>query len=234
MKLRSLAATAVALLAVGAQMPSHALGANKLPNASFEQSALEPAPVPPYTQPQPILPTGWVFEGVAGLFDHSPNDWKTGHRSATISIPASGKSKFCADPPVGCPSPNPADPLNIAKAQAALVYSVQPCWRNQANITVNGSTSYTLSMWTRLTLATINEGVFTRVRWLDANGVPISIGLGPSHRITNVNDVDTGWLFKSSTLTSPPSAKFAVVMFCATDDDWISNLRFDDVYFGAT
>lgn len=226
---RTAAACALAALAL-AVTPGHAAGPNLLPNASFERSIVEPpAPVPPYSNPQPALPEGWAFEGAAGLFDHSQNAASSGRRSAAISIPLSGKRRQCVDPAVPCVD----DPTTDAKENtAAVYYSIPPAWRNATPVTVVGSKSYTLSAFMKVALVTIGESAIMRVRWLDANGLPISISNGP--KLVSAGQAGSAWTSKTATVTSPAGARQAVVLLGHSTDSWIGQVLFDQVYFGTT
>ena len=229
----ALALAALMLLPLAAQ-PGHAApGPNLLPNASFERSVVEPpAPVPPYTNPQPALPEGWAFEGAAGLFDHSQNDhFGAGRRMAAISIPLSGKRRACIGDPV--PETCVDDPTTATRENtAATYYSLPPAWRNALPVTVQGGKSYTLSGYLKVALVTAGEAAILRVRWLDANGLPISIANGP--RLNSTGEVESGWTLKTGTVTSPALARQAVVLLAHTTDVWLGQVRFDQVYFGRT
>jgi len=206
----------------------HALGDELLPNTGFEQSVIEPSPVPPGTQPQPLLPTGWVFEGAAGLFDHSPhqNHTQGGSRSAAISDPASGKRDVCG-PEVGCN----ANPANIVKDATKHIYSVTPHWRTALPVEVDAGASYRFTGWTAYELASLGTGSTASVRWLDTNGLPI----GQSVLVQKINtaDVDTiGWTeVTRASITAPPTATHAHILLGAIDDTFISQIRWDDVSF---
>lgn len=224
----AVAACLTATLAM-AVTPGHAAGPNLLPNASFERSVVEPpAPVPPYTNPQPALPEGWIFEGAAGLFDHSQNDHVgSGRRMAAISIPASGKRVICADTNVFC-EPDPT--TSIREQTAAQYYSLPPAWRNALPVAVQGGKTYTLSGWMKVALVTEGEFAIMRVRWLDANGVPIALMNGP--RLVSAGQAESAWTFKSANVTAPSNARQAVVLLAHSTDVWIGQVRFDQVYFG--
>jgi hypothetical protein len=204
----------------------HALGPELLPNPGFEESVLEPSPVPPGTQPQPILPTGWAFEGAAGLFDHSPNVKHAGLRSAAISIPMSGKREICG-PEIDC-NENPA---NEVKDETEHVYSVTPHWRTALPVEVDAGASYRFTGWTAYELASLGTGSTASVRWLDANGLPI--GQNVLVQKINTADVDTiGWTeVTRASITAPGTATQAHILLGAIDDTFISQVRWDDVSF---
>lgn len=225
-----LASVIVAVPAV-LQLPAHADGANLLPNAGFEQSVLEPDPVPQYTQPQPILPNGWIFEGAAGLFDHSPNFSHSGRRGIAISIPAGGKRRVCAAAEIPCVD----NPVTPQRPQFEWIASLNPYWRTARPVPVSPGTTYRLSVWTSGQIITAGEGMITKVRWVDANGLPIPFAEtpGPS-RIAGANEPDTlDWVQVSGTMVAPAGAAGAIVMLGHSDDVWIGQARYDDVYFGA-
>jgi len=225
-RIMSIGVTSLALVAALAPSPASGVG-NLLPNPGFEDSVLEPIPELQYTQPQPVLPTGWAFEGSAGLFDHSPNGFHTGRRMAAISIPASGNRNVCAQPPVGCH----ANPANIVKDEAEKVYSIGPAWRNAVPVPVSPG-SYTLSVWVSGDIITENEGAVTAVRWLDATGAPVGLSRGPERRTTQFNPITGAWVQISGSVTAPGNAAQAVVLLGHSHDLWIGQVRFDDVSFG--
>lgn len=224
-------------LALLASLPSAlAAGPNLAPNSSFEQSVLEPFPVPPYTMYQPVLPTGWAFEGAAGLFDHTAryciagqpslcggNPAYTGSRSAAISAPLGGKRKYCAEATV-CVD----NPANGVKDSAAFIYTVNPHWRNAEIIPVSPNTTYSLRVWTFLANVTVGEGVITSIRWYSGS-LPVGISPGPSRRVTSAD-----WGKICGSVTSPPNATGAVILLGHSDDTWTGHIRFDEVFFGTS
>lgn len=224
LRLPALMLAAAALFVTAA--PSHA-GPNLLPNPDFEQSAIEPGPTAGQ-MPQPLLPTGWAFEGLAGLFDHSPHGGSGGSaRSAAISIPAGGKSSVCG-PEVGCTT----NPATGPKNNASLAYSVNPAWRNALPVSVNAGQIYTLRADLSWNLVTEGEGAFGQVRWLDANGAPMSVSTAFTVRATAATSVFRYWAPVSGTAKAPTGAKSAVVLLGATDDVFISQILFDKAFFG--
>jgi hypothetical protein len=228
-------ATIAAMIPFATQGSAHAAGPNLLPNASFEASVLEPSGVPPYTSPQGMLPTGYAFEGLAGLFDHNGSQAHTGNRLIGISVPASGKDDLCA----GAPAPCQKNPTREVKDAAAPYVSITPFWRTLMPVPVTAGKTYKLSVWTRQTLATVLTGAITQVRWTDASGVPIgAVSKGPAciqgdavHPLCTNAD-QSAWKLISGDVKAPAGAGGAIVMFGAQDDDWISQICFDDAYFG--
>ncbi|MCA1840295.1 MAG: hypothetical protein ABR507_02380 [Actinomycetota bacterium] len=214
-------------------MPSHATaGSNLLLNPGFEQSALDPSGVIGYTNPQPLLPTSWAFEGASALFDHSQNGSHSGRRQAGISGNLAGTSSVCAPPPAGCQSDGPGE---LAKNTAALAYSATPAWRNALPIPVTQNTNYTASVWQSRSFVSLGGGVAIRVRWLTGAGQPLRIDTVAS--VTNTHDspdIPTPWAQISGSVTSPVGAAQAVILLTYTNDLWIGNVVFDDVYFGTT
>jgi hypothetical protein len=229
----ALALASLMLLPLAARPGLAAPGPNLLPNASFERSVVEPPPpVPPYSNPQPALPEGWAVEGAAGLFDHSQNDhFGSGRRMAAISIPLSGKRRACIGDPV--PETCADDPTAATRENTvATYYSLQPAWRNAVPVSVLPGQSYTLSGYLKVALVTAGEAAVMRVRWLDANGVPINIVNGG--RLISTGEVESAWTLRSSAMTAPAAARQAVVLLAHTTDAWIGQVRFDQVYFGRT
>lgn len=226
----SLAAAALAAAFFALSPRSAQAGPNLLPNSGFEQSAIEPVPALNGKQPQPLLPTGWAFEGAAGLFDHSPHGGAGGSaRAAAISIPAGGKRDICG-PEVGC-KPNPT---NGAKDEVSKTFSVNPAWRNALPIAVTAGRQYSVGASVSWTLATEKEGgAFGRVRWLNSSGVPIStsqaFSVAPQ---TPGSSASQDWFSVSGLVTAPAGATSAVVLFGARDDVFISKIQFDNVFFG--
>lgn len=225
--MKTLAAALVAL-SLAAPVASHA-GPNLLPNPSFESSVLEPTPALAGVLPQPVLPTGWIFEGAAGLFDHSPNQHHSGARSIAISAPASSNESYCIDQADDCVQ----NPINDARDELRPTYSLTPHWRTIDPVTVTAGKTYELSVFVELIIVTVGEGVTTRVRWLDAGGSVISESVGPK-RIQQPDDPESilwGNAPISKELTAPTGARGAIVMLGHTDDLWIGQVVFDDVSF---
>lgn len=220
-----------AMITVSAALAQPAAGLTNLaPNPSFEQSAVGPAVtvqrqlnqvLPPEGRfkPQPVLPEGWAFEGLAGLFDHHPHVSYHGSWSAAISAPLSGPG---------------AD-----TSATSLAYTVAPHWRTLEPIAVTGGRSYTFSAAMRVVLAQQAEdpirgprGAVTKVRWLDANGVPIGVSDGPSYLRTAGQPETMNWKVQSLTVTAPAGARGAHLLLGHNDDTFISQVLFDSVVFG--
>lgn len=223
MKTQTILLTAVVAGALLLPGTGHALGPELLPNTSFEESAFEPDPSPQGTLPQPLLPTGWIFEGLAGLFDHSPNVHRTGARAIAISVPASTKRELCG-PEIECND----NPINPARDALELYYSVTPHWRTLDPVPVTAGEAYLLDVWASLEIVTEGEGATTAVRWLDANGLPIALERGSELRNElGLDQID--WTNLQHTFTAPDGAASAHVLLGHTDDSWIGQARFDDV-----
>ncbi|HVL80376.1 MAG TPA: hypothetical protein VM840_02135 [Actinomycetota bacterium] len=223
------AATSLLIAALFAGGTPATASGNLLPNPSFEDSVLEPIPELRGQQPQPVLPTGWAFEGAAGLYDHHPHKAKSGTRSAAISIPASAKRQECHQPVPEVPRTCVENPANVVKDEVEKqVFSTSPAWRNAQPIGVNPGQVYTISAWIIGDNITTGEGAVTGVRWLDANGVSVGFSRGPEYRgaITL-----TGWIPFSGPVQAPGNARQAVVLFGHSHDLWTGHLAFDDVSF---
>jgi len=228
-KLIAAGTTTVVMLGVVASMAitegAAAAGANLLPNPSFEYGAADVTAQPQYTNSQPLLPQGWAFEGSSGLFDHSQNGSHTGRRMAAISIPASGKRRMCDAQGAGGPCVD--NPAQAAKDGARQYYSVNPAWRTLNQVNVSAGTSYTISAWAAGELVTAGEGAFLGGRWYSGS-VPIGYSqVGPVA-------VNTTWQQFSGAFTAPSGATKAHILFGHSDDTWIGQVRFDDVFFGTT
>jgi hypothetical protein len=209
-----------------AKAPKVVLGPNLLPNTSFEASAFEPAPVPQYATSQPLLPTGWSFEGATGLFDHGQHGAHTGKRAITISAPQSPPHKFCQQKQ--CVD----DPAEGPRISAQEYYSETPAWRTQSAIPVTAGKTYQLSAWVSWSLETIGYGAVTAVRWVDANGAPVGISAGPKLIADARNSPALAWTQLAGTVKAPAAAKGAIVLLADDDGLWISSLTYDDAYFG--
>jgi hypothetical protein len=202
------------------------LGPNLVVNAGFESSAIEGNPAsPPGSQPQPLLPTGWQFEGLTVLFDHSPNLHHTGKRAAAISGSLSGGRQFCE---TGSCQENPA---NAVKDASATRFTLPPHWRTAAAIPVSAGKGYQLAFWGGWSTVTVGQGLDAIVRWVDAGGAIVK-------QQTVVKTTDGGnqaWKkFSSPRLTAPAGATGVVLLLGQTDDLWIGQVYFDDVYFGTS
>lgn len=202
------------------------LGPNLVVNAGFEASEIEGNPAsPPGSQPQPVLPTGWRFEGLTVLFDHSPNLHHSGKRAAAVSGSLSGGRKRCD---TGSCQDNPT---NAVKDATASRYTLPPHWRTAAAIPVSAGKGYQLSFWGGWSTVTDGQGLDAIVRWVDASGATVK-------QQTVVRTHDGGnqaWKkFNSARLTAPAGAIGAVLLLGQTDDLWIGQVYFDDVYFGTS
>jgi hypothetical protein len=217
-----LSLAALTVLPLAASQTSHALGPELAPNPGFEQSPTDPTGD---TSKQPLLPTGWIFEGSAGLFDHSENGFHTGKRMAAISIPASTPRLLC---PAGC-VPNPS---NEVKDATAKYYSVTPYWRTQNAVTVTPGTVYRFQVWTAMDLATVDVGgAVTKIRWLDSSGMPLSETAGPKNIQEASDPPQTLWELITKNVTAPAGATRAIIMLGAADDLFITQVKYDDVSF---
>jgi hypothetical protein len=227
--LATLAGMAGAVLAPAqaAKAPKVVLGPNLLPNASFEASVFEPAPVPQYTSTQPLLPVGWTFEGATGLFDHGQHGAHIGKRAVTISVPAATAHTFCQQKQCV------ANPIDGPRTSAQEYYSEIPVWRTQNAVPVTAGKTYQLSAWVSWALETVGYGAVTAVRWVDANGVPIGISRGPKLIADVRNSPALTWKQISATVTAPAGAKGAIVLLGDDDGPWNSSLTYDDAYLGA-
>lgn len=215
-------------MASAAPFAARAGGPNLLPNPGFEESAFEAGPVSQGTLPQPLLPAGWAFEGLAGLFDHTPNEHHAGARAAAISIPASTNNEYCVTQVATCAQ----NPLNLARDTARVAYSVTPHWRTLEPVGVAPAQAYRLSAFVKMSIVTVGEGATLGVRWLDASGVPISYKEFVRRPMTS-NDPDvTSWIAVSGTAVAPAGAASAHILLGHTDDLWIGQIIYDDVSFG--
>ncbi|MBK5305442.1 MAG: hypothetical protein JJD92_02005 [Frankiaceae bacterium] len=218
----TVALAALAVPAGAAKAPK--LGPNLVVNPSFEASALEGTPATaPGSLPQPVLPTGWTFEGVSALFDHSPNVHHTGKRAAAISGTLSGGRDFCE---TGSCVDNPT---NAVKDASASTMTMAPHWRTQSPIAVTAGKGYQLGFWGGTSIVTSHKGLDAIVRWVGANGVAVS-------QQTLVNTTDGGssdfTKFVYKRVVPPAGATGAVLLFGQSDDAWIGQVFFDDIYFG--
>jgi hypothetical protein len=206
---------------------ARAAAPNLLPNPGFERSVFEPAEPLEGQLPQPLLPAGWAFEGLAGLFDHTPNAHHSGARAIAISIPASTPREYCVEQAGGCSD----SPINPARDALRPVYSLTPFWRTLEPVEVQAGATYELSVWTSLEIVTEGRGAITRVRWLDANGLTISESAGAERRQRPTDPDSIPWTSISDTMKAPAGAVSAHVMLGHSDDAWIGQVRFDDVSF---
>lgn len=209
-------------------------GPNLLPNPGFEQA--QPAQVPAADY-QPVvtecqcnaLPVGWIYEGAAELFSMSTVDPHSGHYDVVISGSLSGGRQLCeVEGQIGCVS----NPTNAAKEAARPYYSLPPTWLTQSPIPVKAGQAYLLTSWVAWSTEDIGQGVTLQVRWLDANGLPISQVAVRDWRSTAANNLSQKWADIGGTVVAPSGAASADVLLGATDDAWIGQVRFDDAYFG--
>ena len=201
----------------------HAVGSNLAPNPGFELSPTDPSGA---TTHQPLIPTGWAFEGAGGLFDHSENGKNTGKRMVAISVPASTPREFCQQET--CVD----NPIHVAGDAASMNYSLTAYWRTVSAIPVTAGTTYRFSVFEARTLATDGVGgAVTKVRWVNATGLPISESAGPK-RIQTAGDGDTSFADMARNVTAPAGATGAILFLGAADDLFISQIKFDDVFFG--
>jgi hypothetical protein len=176
--------------------------------------------------PQPILPTGWAFEGATVLFDHSPNVHHTGKRAVQISGSLSTPRKICQN---GSCYDNPA---NVAKDATASTYTVTPTWRTLNPVAVKPGVRYTLSTWIAWDLMTIDTYAATKVRWIGADGRAISETMASKVVATSRNSAAMQWSKVSGVVTVPAGAVSAHILLSHADDAFVGGVRFDDVYFG--
>jgi hypothetical protein len=212
--------------AQAAKAPTVVLGANLLPNPSFEGSVFEPSPVPAYATSQPLLPVGWAFEGATGLFDHGQHGAHTGKRAVTISDPASTPKNFCQQKT--CVD----DPAEGPRTSAQPYYSETPAWRTQNAVAVTPGKTYRLSAWVSWSLETIGYGAVTALRWVDASGMPVGFTAGPKLIADARNSPALAWTQLAGTVTAPAGASGAIILLGDSDGPWISSLTYDDAYFG--
>jgi len=202
-------------------------GPNLVVNAGFEDSALEGNPVfPPGSLDQPVLPTGWSVEGLTVLFDHTPNKFNSGKRSAAISGSLSGPDRFCPAPP-NCVD----NPTKGVKGQVAPYHTLAPHWRTAAAIPVTAGTEYVLSAWMSWVIVTAGEGSSMKVRWMKADGMPLSEDI-QLKRSTVENNNDLPFAKQTFKVKAPAGATGAVIMLGQTDDAWTGQVIYDDVHFG--
>jgi hypothetical protein len=226
-------AAALAVTGLTAGMPASQAGTNLAPNPSFEDAAVAPADPLFVATAQPWVPAGWVFEGAAGLFDYGDS------RCLTASLglpcrPANSGFRFVA---ISDPLSGPECKVNgqcygsDLRQLGALAYSVTPVWRTAAAVPVSGGTDYTFSSAVRWDLATEGAGPFLQVRWVDGNGVPVSVDRVAFEPAT-AQTTSTGWHLIGGIAHAPANAAGAILMLGHSDDAWISSIRFDDVFFG--
>jgi hypothetical protein len=223
-RLAQIAIAALIVLPLAAQTSAHAaLGTELAPNTGFEASPTDPTGA---TTHQPLLPTGWLFEGAAGLFDHSENGAYAGKRMAAISAPAATPDDLCQQ---GMCVDNP---LNAVQDATSKYYSLSAYWRTQAAVPVTANASYVFSVVSAQTLATERiGGAVTKVRWIGADGLPISETVGATHIQAVGEAPETTWAPLSATVKAPAGATGAILMLGAADDLFISQIKYDNVSF---
>lgn len=190
---------------------------NLAPNASFEQEGVVG-----------LLPDGWAFEGIAGLFAHSADEHRTGRRSAAIWAPASTNDQYCPPRTRQCV----LNPINLPRDIARTVYSVTPHWRTLDPVEVSNGQIYRLRAHIRMTSATVGEGATIAVRWFDARGFPMSSVVVAERRMRSVDADPTPWLEVEGTVAAPLGAVRAHILLGHTDDLSIGRIAYDDVFFG--
>jgi hypothetical protein len=204
--------------------PKVVLGPNLVVNSGFELSDIEGNPAAaPGSQAQPLLPTGWRFEGMTVLFDHSQNVKHTGKRAAAISGSLSGGQQFCE---TGTCVNNPTNPVKDA---AAPHYTLPPHWKTDAAIPVKAGKAYQLNFWAGWTIITVGQGIDATLRWVDGSGATVA-----QQSVLHTTDGGSQeWKkFTVTPVTAPAGATGVVVMLGQTDDLWTGQVMFDDVYFG--
>lgn len=220
-------ALASAAPAVAAPKKKAKPGPNLVANPSFEDSVFEGSPAAaPGSLAQPVLPTGWLFEGASALFDHSPNHKRTGKRSAAISGSLSTPKTVCQN---GTCQPNPA---NAVRDAAASTYTITPSWRTANPIAVKPGTRYTLTAFVGWDLMTAGTEATTKVRWVGADGRALSESYAGRIVSNARNSTLLRWTPISAVVTAPAGATGAILLLSHGDDAFISQVRYDDVYFG--
>ncbi len=222
--------------------PSRApvFGPNLVVNPSFEQSLLESPPLSPNpaTTMQPVLPVGWTFEGASLLFDYNARGGHTGVRQVAVSGALGPGRQACDASVTGaymCAA-NPAYAATGPVEDASLgVSSIRPFWVTQTAIPVQAGRVYRFSVWAiRPSLVpdagVMGEGADTKVRWLSANGLTISVGQGPVSLKGPKRHL--GWQLGVVDLTAPAGAVGAKLLLGHTDYLVTSaQVAFDDVGF---
>ena len=234
--LRALAIAAAAV-ALAPAAPASARVRNLAPNPGFERSVFEPSPVPYGTQPQPLLPVGWVFEGATVLFDHTPNARHSGKRGIAISGSLAPAPKVC-DPTL--PSPCVSNPTYNAVGPTLErqrgTYSVRPVWRTEKPIRVRAGTAYTLSYWAAMPTLDASklprrEGAASWIRWVNRNGDVIRVSPGPTMVADGSRAV---WRNPSRSIRAPRGATGAYILLGHTNVTAFTQVAFDDVKFYVT
>jgi hypothetical protein len=246
------------LLGAGLAAPSQAAitNTNLLKNPDFETSYLPEAVTHPTPEVnQPVWPVEWLAEGAAELFDHAASHDPFAHHGkyfAQVSGSWSGPRKDCSAVSAGVGSCTDI-PGGAQKDQLAQYYSVAPAWRNQTAIGVTPGTKYTFSAWISTALLLDGTGAVTKVRWLDATGVPIGISNGPTLLAPNPTsgpranyytfaqqslngpgpfpNHGVSWTRRQTVLTAPANARGAILLLGAADSAWIGSVSYDYVCF---
>lgn len=232
--LRLSAAAALTVVACAAVLPAAAApkkkakpGPNLVVNPGFEDSAFEGnGVVAKGSLAQPVLPTGWAFEGATVLFDHSPNVYHSGKRSAAISGSLSTPRQICQN---GSCYDNPA---NAVKDPTASTYTLTPSWRTLNPIPVKPGVRYTLSSWIGWDLMTVGMYASSKVRWIGADGRAIAETIAVKVVADARNSALLRWKLVSGIVQAPAGAVSAHLLLSHADDAFISQVRYDDVYFG--
>lgn len=231
--LRLAAGAAIAIVACASVLPASAApkkkkpGPNLVVNPGFEDSAFEGnGVVAKGSLAQPVLPVGWAFEGATVLFDHSPNVYHSGKRSAAISGSLSGGRQVCQS---GTCVDNPSNPVKDATSST---YSLVPAWRTVNPVPVKENVAYRFSTWLGWDLMTQGTFAATKVRWLGADGRLLA-----ETTVTKVvsdarNSALLRWKQVTGVAKAPAGAVSAHLLLSHADDAFIGQVRFDDVYFG--
>jgi hypothetical protein len=209
------------------------LGANLVPNPSFEQSTNDEATA----NGVPVLPVGWTVEGATILFDYNQRIGHTGKRNVAISGSLAPGNEVC-DASTGsytC-APNPGAPATGAANDASMsAFSVRPFWVSAAAIPVKAGAKYRFSMYSiRPSLdpnaGVVGEGAASKVRWVDASGSTIKVVDGP----VSLKGAKRELCFRlsSADLVAPAGAVGAKLMLGHSDYTVTSaQVAFDDIAF---
>jgi hypothetical protein len=242
MKIKTLRSAILVLLVALVPSGAHA-GPNKILNPGFETSVLpEPVRQAAFSNglKNGLYAPDWRFEGVTALFDQTGQDPHTGNMAGAISGSLSGPRNECSVQCVDVPGSDVRD-------QVYDRFSVAPAFVSAVPFAVTSGAAYTFSFYVRTSILRDLTGAVTRVRWYDANHLPISTTRGPSliapkdgatylafanGDSTQFNAHSYGWRLLSKALTAPSTAKFAEVVLGYSDDAWIGQVVYDDVFFG--
>lgn len=258
---RAAMAALTLLVAGGLSTPAPAAptNTNLVKNPDFESSPLPEAvrrPAPGVDQP--VLPTDWIFEGASELFDHAATHPPFSHHGSyfvQISGAWSGPKKDCsaASAAAGAPCLEVPAPVQQQREGLAQYYSVAPAWRPIDGIPVQAGKEYTFSSWISTSIPLDGTGAVTKVRWLDANGVPIAIANGPSLVAPSPSsgakanyttfaqqsamgpgpfkDHSVPWSYRKAFVTAPDRAARAILLLGFSDSAWIGSASYDYVCF---